>query len=65
MVKKLDSLLESDGYEQSDDDGRDMDEEVLPGVGCFMGSVDVEHYFPCSDSGAERTYWTRASRKPS
>jgi hypothetical protein len=65
MVKKLDRLLENGGDEQADDDGRGMDQEVLPGVDGFMGRVDVEHYFPCSDSGAKRNYWTRASRKPS
>jgi hypothetical protein len=43
MVEELDGLLQSDGNEQADDDGRDMDEEVFQGVDGFVGSVDVEH----------------------
>jgi len=37
----FDSLLQSDGDEQADDDGGDMDEEVAPGGGGVVGGVDV------------------------
>jgi hypothetical protein len=43
MVDELDGLLEADGDEQADDDGGDVDEEVFPGVGGFVGRVYVEH----------------------
>jgi len=47
MMEVFDGLLETDGDEQTDDDGRDVDEEVFPGVGGFVGRVDVEHRFSC------------------
>jgi hypothetical protein len=43
VVEVLDSLLEADSDEEADRDGRDVDEEVSPGVFGFVGSVDVEH----------------------
>ncbi len=43
MVEVFDGLLEADGDEQADDDGGDVDEEVFPSVGGFVGRVDVEH----------------------
>jgi hypothetical protein len=45
VVDSLDGLLNSDGDEQADDDGGDVDEEVAPGVGGLVGRVDVEHGF--------------------
>jgi hypothetical protein len=36
VVEELDGLLETDGDEQANDDGGDVDEEVAPGVG-FSG----------------------------
>ena len=43
LVDALDGLLESDGDEQADDDGGDVDEEVAPGVGGVVRGMDVEH----------------------
>ena len=43
VVEEFDGLLETDGDEQAEDDGGDVDEEVASGVGCFVGRVDVEH----------------------
>ena len=43
VVDELDGLLETYGDDEADDDGRDVDEEVFPGVGGFVGRVDVEH----------------------
>jgi hypothetical protein len=43
MMKEFDRLLETDGDEQSNDDGRYVNEEVLPCVDGFVGSVDFEH----------------------
>ena len=43
VMNVLDSLFKTDGDEQTDDDGDDVDEEVFPGVGGFVGWVDVEH----------------------
>ena len=42
-VQGLNRLLEADGDEQAHADGGDVDEEVFPGVGGFVGRVDVEH----------------------
>jgi hypothetical protein len=35
--------LQAYSDDEADDDGGDVDEEVLPGVGGFVGRVDVEH----------------------
>ena len=43
MMEELDGLFQSNGNEQADDDRREMNEEVLPGVDSFVGSVNVEH----------------------
>ncbi len=43
MMEELNSLLESDGDEQANDNGGDVDEEVAPGVNRMMGWMDVEH----------------------
>jgi hypothetical protein len=43
VVQYLDGLLEADGYEESDYDGGDVDEEVSPGVSGVWGRVDVQH----------------------
>ena len=42
-MKPLDGLLQTDGDQQTDADGGDVDEEVFPGVGGGVGWVDVEH----------------------
>jgi hypothetical protein len=47
LVDALDELLEADGDDEADDDGRDVDEEVAPGVGGGVGWVDVEHKKEC------------------
>jgi hypothetical protein len=43
VVDRLDRLLQTDGDDEADDDGGDVDEEVFPGVGGFVGRVNVEH----------------------
>ena len=43
VVKGFDCLLKTDGDEEADDDGGDMDEEVAPGVGGVVRWMDVEH----------------------
>ena len=43
LVDVLDDLLESNGDDEADGDGGDGDDEVFPGVGGFVGWVDVEH----------------------
>jgi hypothetical protein len=40
-VEVFHGLLKADGDEQAYDDGGDVDEEVAPGVGGFVGRVDV------------------------
>jgi hypothetical protein len=47
MVDGLDALLETDGNEEADADGGDVDEEVAPGVGGMVGWVNVQH---CKDT---------------
>ena len=42
VVKELDGLLEADSDEQTNADGGDVDEEVAPGVGGFVGRVHGE-----------------------
>jgi hypothetical protein len=42
MNQSLDGLFKPDGDQEADDDGRDVDEEVSPGVGGVVGWVDVE-----------------------
>jgi hypothetical protein len=46
-MEYLYGLLETDGNEQADADCADVDEEVFPGVGGFVGRVDVEHKTEC------------------
>ena len=36
-------LLQADGDEQAEDDGRDVNEEVSPGGGGVVSGMDVEH----------------------
>ena len=43
MVEEFDGLFEADGDEQTEDDGRDVDEEVSPGAGGVVGWVNIEH----------------------
>src|ERR1700722_12572347 len=43
LMDALDGLFEGDGFEEADDDGDDVDEEVSPGGGGVMGGMDVEH----------------------
>ena len=43
MMQDLDTLLESDGNEKAYRDGRNVYEEVFPGVDRRMGCVDFEH----------------------
>jgi hypothetical protein len=43
LMKVLHGLFESDGDQEADDDGGDVDEEVAPGVGGVVGWVYVEH----------------------
>ena len=49
MMEILHSLFESDGYEQTNDDGCNMDEEVFPSVDRLVGSVNMSH--PSHSSG--------------
>jgi hypothetical protein len=49
MMEILHSLFESDGYEQTNDDGCNMDEEVFPSVDRLVGSVNMPH--PSHSSG--------------
>ena len=42
MVEGLDGLLKTNSDDEADDDGGDVNEEVAPGVGGFVGRVDVE-----------------------
>jgi hypothetical protein len=46
MVDELNRLLETDGDDEADDDGGDVDEEVFPGVDGLVGRVDVERGWP-------------------
>jgi hypothetical protein len=41
LMDPLHGLLQADGDDETDDDGGDVDEEVFPGVGGFVGRVDV------------------------
>jgi hypothetical protein len=41
VVEGFDGLLETDGDNEADNDGSDVDEEVAPGVNGFVGCVDV------------------------
>ncbi len=43
LVDALDGLFEADGYEEAEDDGGDVDEEVAPCIGGVVRRVDVEH----------------------
>jgi len=43
VVEGFDGLFESNGDDEADDDGGDVEEEVAPGVGGVVGRVDVEH----------------------
>jgi hypothetical protein len=43
LVNELDGLFESDGDEDPEGDGADVDEEVGPCVGRVVGRVDVDH----------------------
>ncbi len=43
MMDGFHGLLEAHRNDEADDDGGDVDEEVFPGVGGFVGRVDVEH----------------------
>jgi hypothetical protein len=46
MMKELDGLLQGDRNQQTNDDGRDMNEEGFPGLHGFMGRVYIEHLSP-------------------
>jgi hypothetical protein len=41
MMDIFHGLFEAYGYEEADDDGGDMDEEVVPGAGGMVWRVDV------------------------
>ena len=43
LVEHFNALLETDGDEQADDDGDDVDEEVAPGACGVVRWVDVKH----------------------
>ena len=43
VMEVFDGLFETDGDEETEDDGGDVDEEVAPGAGGVMRGVDVEH----------------------
>jgi len=43
VMKEFHRLLQANGYEQPNDDGCNMDEEVLPGVDRLVRSVNIEH----------------------
>ena len=45
VVDLFDGLLEADRNQESHADRRDVDKEVFPSVGSFMGSMNVEHGF--------------------
>jgi hypothetical protein len=45
-VEEFHRLFEGNCDEQTDDDGRDVDEEVFPRMGAFARRVDVEHVWP-------------------
>jgi hypothetical protein len=42
VVDGFDRLLQTDGDKKADDDGRNMNEEVAPGVSRVVRRVDVE-----------------------
>jgi hypothetical protein len=42
-VDVLHRLFEANGNEQTDDDGRDMNKEVRPGVCGMAGWMHIEH----------------------
>ena len=50
LVNPLDHLFETDGDQQADDDGRDMDEEIAPAMDCGVGCVNFEHKGPIRKS---------------
>jgi hypothetical protein len=43
VMNALDSLFETYGNEQADDDSGDMDEKVSPGVNSVIGWMHIEH----------------------
>jgi hypothetical protein len=43
MVEGFHRLFEANGDEQAHDNGRDMDEEVAPGVGGVFRRMYIEH----------------------
>ena len=43
VMNALDSLFETYGNEQADDDGGDVNEEVSPGVNSVIGWMHIEH----------------------
>jgi hypothetical protein len=43
VMNALDSLFETYGNKQADDDGGDVDEKVSPGVNSVIGWMHIEH----------------------
>lgn len=43
MVEELDSLFQTDGDDQADDDGGNVNQKILPRMDSLVGSVHVEH----------------------
>lgn len=43
VIDGLNGLLERDGDEQTDDDGRNVNEKVFPGMDRLVRSVNIEH----------------------
>jgi hypothetical protein len=59
LMDPLHGLFETDRDEQADADGSDVDDEVFPGVGGFVGRVDVEHGKPFTLFGGRRFHRLR------
>ena len=43
VMYRFNGLLEAYSYDEADDDGGNMDEEVAPGVRGAFGGMDFEH----------------------
>jgi hypothetical protein len=54
MVEVLDGLLQPNGDEQTDYDGRDVNEELFPAIGGVFGSVYIEQMSVLLGSGGQR-----------
>ncbi len=50
IVQLLYQLFQADGNQQANDDGSQVDEEILPGMHGCMRCVDIEHGLPAVPS---------------